>query len=68
MQGTLLGPYRLHAQIGAGGMGTVWLATVEGAVPGVPVGERVAVKVVHPHLVVDFDVFTQKEWKAKPTC
>ncbi|MCE9637227.1 MAG: serine/threonine-protein kinase PknK, partial [Planctomycetes bacterium] len=55
--GSLAGPYRLDAQIGAGGMGTVWLATVEGAVPGLPVGERVALKIVHPHLVVESDVF-----------
>lgn len=43
--------------LGKGGMGTVWLATVEGAVPGLPPGEEVAVKVVHPQLAADPDAF-----------
>ncbi len=49
--GAALGPYRLCEEIGSGGMGTVYLATVEGAAPGASAGDRVAVKVVHPHLV-----------------
>src|SRR5687767_1621695 len=52
-----VGPYRLVSQLGRGGMGTVHLAVVEGVVPGVPVGERVALKVLHPDLVRDLDVF-----------
>jgi serine/threonine protein kinase/tetratricopeptide (TPR) repeat protein len=42
--GTTLGPYRIEAVLGAGGMGTVYLAGAEGA-------SRVALKVFHPHLV-----------------
>ncbi len=38
-------------------MGTVHLSVVEGVVPGVGVGERVALKVLHPDLVRDLDVF-----------
>jgi tetratricopeptide (TPR) repeat protein len=46
-----LGPYRLRSLIGSGGMGAVYLATVEGRVPGLEPGARVAVKVVHAHLL-----------------
>jgi tetratricopeptide (TPR) repeat protein len=41
--GTSLGPYRIESILGAGGMGTVYLASDGNA--------RVAVKVFHPHLV-----------------
>jgi serine/threonine protein kinase/tetratricopeptide (TPR) repeat protein len=51
LTGRLLGPYRLDRALGTGGMGTVYLASVEGRSPGVSVGDRVAVKVVHPHLL-----------------
>jgi len=42
--GTSLGPYELRAELGSGGMGTVYLG-VDGD------GRRVALKVVHSHLV-----------------
>jgi tetratricopeptide (TPR) repeat protein len=46
-----LGPYRLDAELGAGGMGTVWAATCDAGV--------VALKVVHAHLVADADALAR---------
>ena len=51
MTGGTLGAYRLDRELGAGGMGKVWAARVEGRVPGLAVGTLVALKVVHPHLL-----------------
>ncbi len=51
MEGRLLGKCRIGAELGSGGMGTVYLATTEGELGGLPSGSRVAVKIVHPHLV-----------------
>ena len=45
----VIGEFRLHAQLGAGGMGRVFLASSPG-------GHEVAVKVVHPYLARD-DIF-----------
>jgi outer membrane protein assembly factor BamB/serine/threonine protein kinase len=45
----VIGEFRLHAQLGAGGMGRVFLASSPG-------GRKVAVKVVHPYLARD-DIF-----------
>ncbi|MHC4819689.1 MAG: serine/threonine protein kinase, partial [Planctomycetota bacterium] len=49
-EGTLLGSYRIVSELGAGGMGTVYLAEVAGEAPRLIPGSRVALKVVHPHL------------------
>ena len=51
MKGTLLGSYRLLEELGAGGTATVYLARVEGAAPELAPGDRVAVKVIHSHLL-----------------
>ena len=51
MIGTTLGPYHIDAELGSGGMGRVYAATVAGRCPGLVVGTRVALKVVHPHLL-----------------
>jgi tetratricopeptide (TPR) repeat protein len=51
MIGAALGPYRLDRELGAGGMGTVWLATVIEDAAGVKAGAKVAIKIVHPHLL-----------------
>ncbi len=62
MIGSLLGPYRLLSELGTGGMGKVYLAQVEGgegpaAVPELAPGARVALKIVHPHLLASPDFF-----------
>jgi tetratricopeptide (TPR) repeat protein len=50
MLGSRLGPYRIDSELGAGGMGRVFAATAEERCV-VPKGTRVALKVVHPHLL-----------------
>ena len=44
MQGERLGPYLIDRELGSGAMGTVYEAHDED-------GNRVAVKLVHPHLI-----------------
>jgi serine/threonine protein kinase len=51
VQGKELGPYRILSELGSGGMGTVHSAEVAAVVAGLEVGQRVAVKVIHPHLL-----------------
>ncbi len=51
MNGERLGPYLIDGELGSGGMGRVYAAVVEGRVRGLEVGTRVALKVVHPHLL-----------------
>ncbi len=45
-----LGGYRLLSEIGSGAMATVYLAEATCGARSFPPGERVALKVVHPHL------------------
>ncbi len=49
--GQRVGTYRVVSKLGQGGMGTVFLALAEEATDGLAVGSRVALKVLHPHLL-----------------
>ena len=51
MIGTELGSYRIQSELGSGGMGTVYLAEVTEAAAGLEPGQKVALKVIHPHLL-----------------
>ena len=53
MIGTQVGPFRILAELGRGGMGTVYLGEAVTPVDGVPDGKQVALKVFHPHLTGD---------------
>jgi tetratricopeptide (TPR) repeat protein len=49
--GSAIGPYLIASELGSGGMGTVYLAEVTESTPVLDAGSRVALKVVHPHLL-----------------
>ncbi|MHC4222456.1 MAG: serine/threonine protein kinase, partial [Planctomycetota bacterium] len=50
-EGKRLGSYTLLSELGSGGMGTVHLAEVTDPVAGLESGQKVALKVIHPHLL-----------------
>src|SRR6476646_3297032 len=56
---TMLGPYRIVAPIGAGGMGVVYRAT------DTRLAREVAVKVLSPHLTGDLDATKRFEQEAR---
>ena len=51
MGGDRLGAYAIRAELGSGGMGSVHLAEVVEPVAGLDRGTRVALKILHPHLL-----------------
>ncbi|MDJ0973174.1 MAG: tetratricopeptide repeat protein [Planctomycetota bacterium] len=51
MLGCALGPYHLEAELGSGGMGSVYRARVERETAHLSIGRQVAVKVIHPYLI-----------------
>jgi len=57
LEGRQLGSYRVGAELGRGGMGTVYRGTAESDSPAGPKGTEVALKVFHPHLVADANAF-----------
>jgi tetratricopeptide (TPR) repeat protein len=57
MLGGRFGKYRILSELGSGGMATVYLGEAEPGAPGLPAGGRVAIKVVHPHLITKQSIF-----------
>ncbi|MDJ0976867.1 MAG: protein kinase [Planctomycetota bacterium] len=51
MKTKALGPYAILSSLGAGGMGEVFLAECTEAAAGLDASTRVALKVIHPHLL-----------------
>ncbi len=51
MEGERLGAYQIERELGSGGMGKVYAARVVDRARGLTIGDRVALKVVHPHLL-----------------
>jgi len=54
--GARIGPYRVLSELGAGGMGTVYLAEADSDAETCA-GRNVALKIVHPHLLSDAGLF-----------
>jgi len=54
-----VGPYRIEAQLGTGGMGSVYRAVHE------ETGQVVAIKMLHPHLADDSELLTRFEREAR---
>jgi tetratricopeptide (TPR) repeat protein len=57
MDGKRLGPFRVGAKLGSGGMGTVYGARLLEPAYGLLPGAGLAVKVIHPHLLESGDYF-----------
>jgi serine/threonine protein kinase len=57
--GSRLGPYRIESELGAGGMGRVFRAIVEEPASGLGLGDRVALKVLHPGSLGSGDAATR---------
>ena len=57
MLGGRFGKYRILSELGSGGMATVYLGEAEPGAPGLPAGGRVAIKVVHSHLISKESIF-----------
>jgi serine/threonine protein kinase len=60
--GEQLGAYAIKSELGSGGMGKVYAATVEERVLGLDVGTAVALKVIHAHLLETPD-FIKRFWR-----
>ncbi|MHC4849764.1 MAG: hypothetical protein ACYTEG_15105, partial [Planctomycetota bacterium] len=56
--GQTLGPYRIEAELGSGGMGSVYLASA-------PPDQRRAVKILHPHLLESKGAFERFQREAE---
>ncbi|MHC4933579.1 MAG: protein kinase, partial [Planctomycetota bacterium] len=65
MLGTAVGGFRILGALGEGGMGSVYLAEAERAEAGVEAGSRVALKILHPHLLESPEAVERFEQEAE---
>ena len=65
LEGVSLGVYRVGAELGRGGMGTVYRAETSADGAAGPAGSVVAVKVFHPELVADDQAFARFRLEAE---
>ena len=63
--GEVVGGFRILNALGEGGMGSVYLAEAEGPAAGVERGRRVALKVLHPHLLKNPEAVERFEQEAE---